>query len=188
MVFLVAAVVGLAFGVGDQYLGSLMATGMWTAAVSLMSAPWLVFPFLFGCSQGRGRRAARLGLVATMAALAGYFLMILGPFEGGHSAFTWHAVQALLWSNRLNIVGGLVTGPLYGLLGQRWRTQRAWVSALLVAGALCLEPFVLKALGRIDPGTTHLVWIGEILAGLVSGSYFLASGVAFRRRTEGAGS
>jgi len=50
-----------------------------------------------------------------------------------------------------------VTGPLYGFLGQRWRTRRAWISAALVAGALCLEPFVLTAAGRTFPGEYEAV-------------------------------
>jgi hypothetical protein len=43
-------------------------------------------------------------------------------------------------AQRLNVAGGLVTGPLYGVLGQRWRTRRSWVSAALAASPLLLEP------------------------------------------------
>jgi hypothetical protein len=42
MAYLVAVAVGLVFGGGDQYLGSLtpiLALGSWTLAVSGMSAP-----------------------------------------------------------------------------------------------------------------------------------------------------
>jgi len=28
------------------------------------------------------------------------------------------------------IVGGMITGPVYGLLGQRWRVRREWASVL----------------------------------------------------------
>ena len=74
MVFVLAVVVGLVFGGGDQYLGAINANGLWTVSLSLLSAPWLVLPFAFGCSQLRTSRAAAIGLVATMSALLGYFL------------------------------------------------------------------------------------------------------------------
>ena len=85
MGYLIAILGGFAFGAGDQYLGSLTAgsvLGTWTWTVSGMSAPWLVLPFVAGMTQERARRAMALGLVATMAALAGYFAMSHSPLEG----------------------------------------------------------------------------------------------------------
>ena len=96
VVFLVAIVVGLLFGAGDQYLGSIDARSLWTVSASLLSAPWLVFPFLFGCSQLRAGRAIKVGLVATVAALSGYFLMIMLPFEGGQWSFNLPEIHGLL--------------------------------------------------------------------------------------------
>ena len=92
------------------------------------------------CGSGARRQPVP---VVTMTALLSYFLMIMGPFEGGRWNLTLHQIRAVFFSNTTNFFGGLMTGPLYGLLGQRWRTRRAWISALLVAGALCLEPFAL---------------------------------------------
>ena len=178
--FAVAFLAGVVFGAGDQYLGSLNSPGLWTVSLSLLSAPWLILPFAFGCSQLRARRAALLGLVVTLSALLGYFLMVMGPFEGGQSSFTFHEIRGLVLSNKLNIVGGLVTGPLYGLLGQHWRTRRAWLSAALVAGALCLEPLAETVAGNRYPGAS-IVWPAEILCGVAVAAYFLLTGVAFRR-------
>jgi hypothetical protein len=186
VIFLVAVVLGLAFGAGDQYLGSLITVGSWTASMSLLSAPWLVLPFAFGCTQARAKRAAVVGLVVTLAALSGYFLMIMGPFEGGHSSFFLREIRGLLLSNMANIVGGLVTGPFYGWLGQRWRTTRAWISAALVAGALCLEPFAVTAAGR-GGGGSRTVWAAEVTVGMAVATYFAFTGIAFRRR-DGSGS
>jgi hypothetical protein len=121
-----------------------------------------------------------VGLVVTLAALLGYFLMIMGPFEGGRSSLNLHEIRGLLFSNGRNIVGGLVTGPLYGFLGQRWRTRRAWLSAALVAGALCLEPLAQTVAGNRYPGAS-VVWPVEILAGVVVTAYFLVAGIAYRR-------
>jgi len=179
VLFLIAVAVGLCFGAADQYLGSLFTLGSWTVSASLLSAPWLVLPFVFGCRESRAGRAAVVGLVVTSSALSGYFLMIMSPFEGGRSSFDSHEVRGLLVSNTLNIVGGLVTGPLYGFLGQRWRTRRAWTSAVLVAGALCLEPLAVVAIGRGYEGSTA-VWAAEIASGIAAALFFLATGRAYR--------
>jgi hypothetical protein len=181
VVFLAAVVVGLVFGAGDQFVGSLNAWGLWTVSLSLLSAPWLVLPFAVGCSQLRSRRAAVVGLVVTLSALAGYFLMIMSPFEGGRSSLNLAEVHGLLVSNRLNIAGGLVTGPLYGLLGQRWRTRRAWWSAVAVAGALCLEPVAQTIAQHSYPGES-IVWPGEVIVGIALAAYFLVAGIGYRRR------
>ena len=68
-----------------------------------------------------------------------------------------------------------MTGPLYGFLGQRWRTRRAWASAALVAGALCLEPFALRVAGRSYPGQS-VVWPAEIAVGIAVGRLLLLCG------------
>ena len=153
MVFVAAVVVGLAFGAGDQYLGSLVSLGGWTAAASL-SAPWLVLPFAFGCTQVRAPRAAWIGLLATLAALCGYVVMTLSPLEG--ASLSVHGLAAWLGSSRLVVLGGVVTGPAFGFLGQRWRTRRAWLSAALAAGSLCLEPLAERLAGR--------TWSGPVAA------------------------
>src|SRR5687768_7744935 len=80
--YLVAVIAGLAFGMADQYLGSLSSRiGGWAAAVSQLAAPWFVLPFMVGMSQERGRRAMALGLVASVAALLGYFGRTCSPVE-----------------------------------------------------------------------------------------------------------
>jgi len=129
------------FGAGDQYLGTIHAAnamGWWSISVSLLSAPWLILPFLVGATQGRPRRAAVAGLVVTLSALAGYFAMTLSPMEGVH--FSLVSLRGLLGTNQLNEIGGLVFGPLFGWLGYRWHARRSWLAAALVTGALCLEP------------------------------------------------
>jgi PPE-repeat protein len=51
-----APLLSAVFGAGDQYLGSLTGSGHgwpvgWSSDVSLLSAPWLVLPFLAGATQ-----------------------------------------------------------------------------------------------------------------------------------------
>ena len=181
--FLVAVAVGVGFGAGDQYLGSLATPGLWTVSLSQLSAPWLLLPFAFGCSQLRVNRAVSIGLVATVAGLFGYFLMTLGPFDPGHASLNLRAARSVLLSNSWVIAGGLVTGPLYGFLGQRWRSRRAWTSAILVAGAFCLEPLAETAAHRVFPGAST-VWPLEVVVGLLLAAYFFVTGIAYRRSID----
>jgi len=162
----VALVAALAFGAGDQYLGS-MSWHPWAADVSLLSAPWLVVAFLAGWTQRDPRRGALLGLACTFAALLGYGLMTLSPVENAH--LNVQSALAFAESERRVLVGGLATGPLFGWLGQRWRDRRAWLGALATAAALCLEP-----LARIPAGQAtrfRTVWVAEIAVGLALATY-----------------
>ncbi len=183
MAFLLAAILGFAFGAADQYLGSMSWLGLWASTAAQMSAPWLVLPFLVGVTQQRARRAAVLGLVVTASALLGYFAMTYSPMEIHPWTFDRFtagmvAVTTRGWYNPLYILGGLVTGPLFGLLGQRWRVRRSWVSAALVAGALCLEPLARWAAGRLMPPAP--VWTAEVASGAVVAALFAYTLMAWR--------
>lgn len=182
--FVLAVVLGALFGGGDQYLGSLASLGSWAPQVSLLSAPWLAVPFLAGSTQPVARRAALLGLTASCAALAGYFAMIMGPFEGGRAAFNAVELRGLVFSNGLNIAGALTTGPLYGWLGHAWRVRRAVLSATLLAGAFMLEPLALHLVGRVSSGEPLFVPLGEMTAGLAAAGYFYARRLQLRHLRE----
>jgi hypothetical protein len=111
-----------------------------------------------------------LGVVSTVTALGGYWLMTLSPVEGAH--FGVGAVRGLLFSQSVLIVGAFASGPLFGWLGHRWRTDRSRVGALALAGAVCLEPLAHAAVGSAirSPG----VWAGEIAAGLLMTIYVVS--------------
>jgi hypothetical protein len=175
MAFVVIVIGGLVFGAGDQYLGTvhaMNAMGLWTESVSVLSAPWLILPFLVGWTQGRPRRAAVTGLVVTLSAPAGYFVMTLSPMEGVH--FSPMELRALLGTNQLNEIGGLLSGPLFGWLGYRWHAGRSWLAAVLVTGALCLEPLAVTVEGR-SADRSGFVWTLEIVVGVAVGTWFLVS-------------
>src|SRR5436190_3791538 len=127
--YLVASVLGLAFGAADQYLGSRSsALGPWASTIAQVSAPWLVLPFVVGLTQQRPRRAMVLGLVVTASALFGYFAMTYSPIEIASWSFGRFirgmvAVTASGYNPR-SIIGVLVIGPLFGALVQRWRVGR----------------------------------------------------------------
>ncbi|MEP6477298.1 MAG: hypothetical protein ABJC60_08500 [Actinomycetota bacterium] len=84
--------------------------------------------------------------------------------------------------NQAYILGGMATGPLFGLLGQRWRVHRSWVSAALVAGALCLEPLARWATGQ-RPYAAPSVWGVEVAVGAVAAALFTFAILASRRAT-----
>jgi hypothetical protein len=75
-----------------------------------------------------------------------------------------------------------VTGPLFGLLGQRWRVARSWISAGLVVGALCLEPLARGVAGMLNP--PPVVWGVEIAIGLAVGIAFAIVISTSRRQRE----
>jgi hypothetical protein len=181
--YVVAIVAGLAFGALDQFLGTIR-FGPWAWTVSGMSAPWLVLPFLVGMTQERSRRAMALGLVATMAALIGYFAMTYSPMESVPTDRFFKGVLTMIRTgyNPLWIVGGAVTGPLYGFLGHRWRVARSWVSAALVTSALCLEPLARGFVGMLSPHP--FVWWAEIAIGAVVAVVFAFMIATSRRARE----
>jgi hypothetical protein len=161
-----ALVLAALFGGGDQYLGSL-SWHPWAADISLLSAPWLVIAFLAGCTQRDPRRAALLGFGCTAAAFLGYGLMTLSPIE--NAQLTVQSAAAFVRSESPAIIGGLFTGPLFGWFGQRWRTDRAWLGALVTAAAVSLEP-----LARIATGSAirfRTVSLAEVAAGLAMAAY-----------------
>jgi hypothetical protein len=176
-----ALVLSAVFGAGDQYLGSLTGSGHvwaagWSSDISLLSAPWLVLPFVAGATQRDPRRAALLGLACTYAALLGYGLMTLSPVENAH--VTAATIRGFFISERAVLIGGILTGPLFGWFGQQWRARRAITGALVTAAALCLEPLARRV--TIDPIQFRAVWLAEVATGLV-----LAAAVLRARYSRG---
>lgn len=173
-----------AFGALDQYIGSLFSN--FATAVSGMSAPWLLLPFAAGAAQatrpaaaGSGAiwlRAAGFGLAATWLAVIGYVLMIDSPMEGVHP--TVRVVTATVHSQWPWWLGGLVSGPLYGVLGWLWRSRRSWLSAALAAIPVLFEP-VLGHFG-FRPAIDVTASYTEAAAGLALAGYFWY----FRRRVR----
>jgi hypothetical protein len=141
---LAALLLAAIFGGTDQYLGSLSAHP-WAADLSLLSAPWLMLAFVVGWTRRNARRAALLGFACTLAALVGYGLMTLSPVE--NADLTLQSGVAFIRSE-LGVFGGaVVTGPLFGWFGYRWRSGRAWVGASITAAAVILEPLAHSAAG-----------------------------------------
>jgi hypothetical protein len=182
MAVVLAVLLAFVFGGADQYLGSLLGHP-WAADVSLLSAPWLALPFLVGWTQRDPKRAALLGLACTLSALLGYGLMTLSPIEGAELTVT--TIRGFVLSSSPVILGGLITGPLFGWLGNRWRNDRAWLGALVVAVAFCLEPLARKIMNGVVPAghaiSFRTVAVGEVVVGLAMVAYVVAAAVTQAR-------
>ncbi len=183
-----ALVLSAAYGAGTQFLGTRVHG--WGLDVAQLSAPWLAIAFVGGWTQRTPRRGAALGLGTTAATLVGYWLMTDSPLEGAQ--YTLGNARGFFLSNAFVVVGGLVTGPLFGWLGQRWRERRAVVGALAVAVAFCLEPLAR----HISLPSVHVLGVGFALGGYSIGSHtvvllevatglVLATAVLVRRRRQG---
>ena len=137
-VVIVALIAACSFGAIDQYLAA-GTTNMFLIQVSGgMSAVWLLVPFLAGAWQADQRRAALVGLAASWLSVLGYIAMIVSPVEGTH--LTPRLLLMVLASQSQWFATGLITGPLYGWLGYRWRSGRSRTALLLAVLPVLLEP------------------------------------------------
>ena len=143
-------------------------------AVGNISAPWLLVPFLAGAAAV-GRRmivGALSGLIATLAALTGFYFAESFVLDlGQHPWLTDLSLTmgAVTYYAEL----GLVTGPVFGALGQWWRQRRSVVAAGLIAAVFVLEPLAWWLYGiQIGGGAAYPVpdypalWLGEIAIGV----------------------
>jgi hypothetical protein len=175
-----AALGAFLFGAVDQYLGGLWSAthiGFWSIDVSMMSAPWLALPFVFGARERVAARAAWIGALATFAALLGYFAMTLSPIEG--VALRQVHPLPFLVSQLHVILPAVLTGPVWGWLGHRWRSGRSWVGAVAVGGAFCLEPLARAIYGQ--PFAAADVAMAEAVAGVVLTGLLVVLAVRARR-------
>lgn len=145
-----ALLMAAVFGVADLHLSG---QGMALFWISNMSAFWLLLPFVAGCFQRRPLAATLMGLATTLVALTAFY------YVGNASLAQVTSVY------RVYFVGGVVTGPLYGWLGWRWRVSRSLVSGSALAVAFVLEPLAWRLhIGYLpNPGS---VWITESLFGV----------------------
>jgi hypothetical protein len=164
----VAAIAGLAFGAGDQALGSLTPLSWtWNHQVAEISATWLVLAFVVGMFQKTTLRAVIASAISALTAVAAYCAMILSPMEGVHLSRPVVQIVDTVHSQLPWFLGALVIGPIYGILGRRWRAERSLLSGIVLVGTICLEPVVRAVAGRTLPdadiGTVEVV-CGVLLA------------------------
>jgi uncharacterized membrane protein (UPF0136 family) len=173
-----ACLIALVFGGVDQYLGASWVNnhvGLWPTSVSQLVAPWLTLPFVFGARERTARSAVVVGLCVTACGLLGYFLMTNSPIES--VTLSQIHVGDFIRSQARLLAAGVVSGPLFGWLGFRWRLGKSRAALLLLAAAFCLEPAITRLVTSApvqlptppDPGVS----IAEVAVGLALGAYAL---------------
>jgi hypothetical protein len=115
-----------------------------------LSTPWLLVAFVAGAGFARLRSAALAGLLATTAALIGFYLVSSLIHDLGQGFFG--DLRLELSANRGYLQGGLITGPLFGALGAWWSGRRSLHASVLAGALLMAEPLVLLLLGTFGPG------------------------------------
>jgi hypothetical protein len=135
-----AAAFGVAAGLfkGDS-------TGL-RADIGNLSAPWVLVAYLPALRAGTPLRGALTGLVSTLVALAGFYAT-LTIVLAGHLGGGGYAAEFLVEShaNRIYFLAGVLTGPLFGVIGA-WAGARGRSVAGAVTGVLLAGEIVVVAL------------------------------------------
>jgi hypothetical protein len=142
---------------------------------------WLAVAFAVGATGRTVLLGALRGLVALLAAVAAYYLLIrflgegIRPIGAAHAATVWGLVAA-------------IAGPALGAAGATWRHGRGWpraISASLLAAAFVAEGIAFGSARLLpwddlagDPGAVFLVV--EALVGLVLPAILLRRGERLR--------
>ena len=119
-----------------------------------ISAPWLAVAFVAGSRYRGSWQAALAGVLATFAALVGFYVQTLGL-----DSLTWHVSGAgglfdvIVGAHRVYFVGGMLSGTVFGVLGSLWRARRIWSAAAVLSLAFLLEPVAQGAFGLSRDGS-----------------------------------
>jgi hypothetical protein len=135
---LVAAV---AFGTAERLLS--LEHSSFLAAVGGLTAPWLLLPFLVGAARSRREGNALLGIACVWLAIVA---CSAGAESGGDLTGPLTPEQFLSYPGTFRLshlpvlLGASVSGPVYAVLGHRWRVSRSWLPALAATAPVMLEP------------------------------------------------
>jgi hypothetical protein len=118
-----------------------------------VSAPWLLAAFLAGSRYRRTGLAADSGVLATIAALSGFYAQ-QSPLADLSSA-SMRFIQSpdrvygfIVTPHRLIFLGGIATGLAVGVLGAAWSRSRSRLALIAVAALFLFEPVVLLVTGN----------------------------------------
>jgi hypothetical protein len=147
-----------------------------------VSAPWLLLPFGAGAIAGSQRllRGALVGLVVSLAAMAGFYVtnavvLDLGP----HPWFV--DLRLAVEGGRLYFGLAVLSGPVFGALGAYWSRTGSRLLGVAVASLLVVEPLAWLAYQRIENAslpTDPAVWVSESVIGV--GACVLAARISRR--------
>jgi DNA-binding beta-propeller fold protein YncE len=133
--------VAVAFGTAARLLS--LEHSPFLGAVGGLTAPWLLLPFLVGAARPRREGNALLGLACVWLAIVA---CSAGAETGGGLTGPLTPERFLSYSGTFLLshlpvlLGASVSGPVYAVLGQRWRVRRSWLPALAATAPVMLEP------------------------------------------------
>jgi hypothetical protein len=142
-----------------------------------VSAPWLLVAFLAGARVPRAGRAAALGVLATFAALVGFYAEpspLLG-LDARSLSFLGDPAQVfrfIVATHTAIFLGGAISGAAFGALGGLWARQRTPIAPRVMAAMFIAEPFAWLAFAALRGGgvgfMTHeaWLWVAEVALGL----------------------
>jgi hypothetical protein len=141
-----------------------------------LSAPWLAVGFFAGVCYRRVVPSAAAGVLATVAALCGFYAeqSPLGDFSSGSLTFLGHPAQMydfIVTPHLVVFIGGILTGVLFGALGTAWATHRSRLAPGAVALLFVCEPFGWLGSGATSGGSFGRywwMWSAEIALGLAA--------------------
>lgn len=148
-------VAAFAFGVlaalaKGQSSDGIATTSQLRSVVGNLSTPWLLVPFIAGTRCSRRWPAVLVGLLATLAALAGFYVLTTLVVDLGRHGLLGD-LRLEFAANRGYFEGGLLAGPLFGALGCWWRQTRSLPASIVAGGLLMAEPLVLLLGGAVGP-------------------------------------
>jgi hypothetical protein len=133
-------------------------------ALGNLSAPWLLVAIIPAWRSRSWKRGAVLGLVATLAALLGFYVAMtlemtghLGNVDGNF----FHLLRYVVTANRVWFAAGLISGPTCGAVSGALGARRNALWLGLVIGALMIGELVLMKLIAYLPLPllgTHAGW------------------------------
>jgi Family of unknown function (DUF6518) len=174
--FLFGAVVGVLKGQGAGLAD----------ALGNLSTPWLLVP-LFAGSLLNARQGAILGTIATMLALSGFYFAVAATSDYGLSGVR-AGLGLAFHANARYFLAGLVSGPLFGMLGGWWRRRNSVRASLLVGLLLVGEPLVIavagsiRVLSRYSGSSQPALRVGELLVGVAVIAWALIRQARHQRR------
>ena len=156
----------------------------WRQTFGNLSAPWTLAPFLAGTCCGRAWPAALAGLAATFAAFLGFHAAEAAVLDlGPHPWYT--DLELNLGSGHVYWKLGLLSGPVFGVLGWSWAARRLPLAPLALGLAFATEPLIVWFLGQAriwgNGLDHHWIFIAEVSCGVAVAGLMLA-----RRSAPGA--
>ena len=150
-----AVVVGLATGVLTQLAQGVLPDGWGPLANSI--TPWLAVAFVVGSGAPARGSAVAGGALTLIGALVGYYALV------GLRFGYWPSLRGavLLW-----VIGALVGGPVFGLMGRWWRGADPWrraVGPALLGAAAIAEGVYLSRIETVASAAPAFIVVGLVL-------------------------